>query len=136
MKKTLYYFILLFAVATWTACNDVAVGYLYTNEASYSIDTLRISLQSEENNDIPWTTSQIEQVLGTQPLYYSLVSVKSDQGEAAANNFIQHLTIIGGGRMYVAADVDSPPGTYTVSLKVENEGHSAILSDIFTFVLE
>ena len=35
--------------------------------------------------------------------------------------------------MYVDAKVDSPVGYYTVSLKVENEGHSTILSDIFTF---
>ena len=45
------------------------------------------------------------------------------------------MTVIGGGRMYVDAKVDSPAGCYTVSLKVENEGHSAILTDIFTFDL-
>jgi hypothetical protein len=43
------------------------------------------------------------------------------------------MTVIGGGRMYVDAKVDSPVGYYTVSLKIENEGHTAILEDIFTF---
>ena len=77
--------------------------------------------------------AQIEQVLGTQPLQYSLYSVKSINGQEAADDFAQYVTVIGGGRMYVDAKVDSPVGYYTVSLKVENEGHSTILSDIFTF---
>ena len=62
--------------------------------------------------------------------------MKSSNGQEAADDFSKYLTVICGGRMYVDAKVDSPEGCYTVSLKVENEGHSAILTDIFTFVLE
>ena len=99
----------------------------------YTIREQITQLQEQIDKNIPWTTAQIEQVLGTQPLQYSLYSVKSINGQEAADDFAQYVTVIGGGRMYVDAKVDSPVGYYTVSLKVENEGHSTILSDIFTF---
>lgn len=86
--------------------------------------------------DIPWTTSCIEQLLGTQPIIYSLEGIHSDQGEAAAADFERYLTVIGGGRMYVDTRVNSPAGKYTVSLRVSNEGFSVVLTDIFTFVLQ
>ena len=54
-------------------------------------------------------------------------------GRKPADDFAKYMTVIGGGRMYVDAKVDSPVGYYTVSLKIENEGHTAILEDIFTF---
>ena len=99
----------------------------------YTIREQITQLQEQIDKNIPWTTAQIEQVLGTQPLQYSLYSVKSINGQEAADDFAQYVTVIGVGRMYVDAKVDSPVGYYTVSLKVENEGHSTILSDIFTF---
>lgn len=99
----------------------------------YTIREQVAQLQEQIDKNIPWTTAQIEQVLGTEPLQYSLYSVKSVNGQEAADDFAQYVTVIGGGRMYVDAKVDSPVGYYTVSLKVENEGHSAILTDIFTF---
>ena len=84
----------------------------------------------------PWTTSTIEQLLGTEPLTYSLVSVRSENGQEAADDFTKYLTVIGGGRMYVDPKVDSPIGKYHVTMEVSNEGHSAILTDIFTFILK
>ena len=141
MIRGLLYFVMLFMALAFMRCSDVAVGFLFTDDASYTQDTLRIirfSNLDEEDIDvtIPWVTSQVEQLLGTEPLTYSLAGVKSSNGQEAAEDFTKYLTVIGGGRMYVDAKVDSPEGWYTVSLKVENEGHSAILTDIFTFVLE
>ena len=233
MMKIWLYSTILWLTSLFIGCDNVAVGYLYTNEASYSMDTLQVTrfsalennirelkrifdqytpeiqdllaetdqletefvslqerkdelyeaykqaktafnnevvepaesrirsqknticsmceevgvldpytlreeiaqLQEQIDKSIPWTTAQIEQVLGTEPLQYTLYSVKSVNGQEAADDFAQYVTVIGGGRMYVDAKVDSPAGCYTVSLKVENEGHSAILTDIFTFDL-
>ena len=84
---------------------------------------------------LPWTSSRIQGVKGTEPLQYSIVSVKNESAENAAL-FNESLSIVGGGRMYVAYDVKAPVGVYTVSIKVENEGQSAVLEDIFTFVIE
>lgn len=94
------------------------------------------NLQKQFEGDIPWTTSCIEQLLGTEPITYSLESLHSDQGEAAAADFAKYLTVIGGGRMYVDTKVNSPAGKYVVSLRVSNEGYSVVLDDIFTFILQ
>ena len=92
-------------------------------------------IQNTITYQIPWFTSSIQGVLGTEPLQYSIVSVKNESAENAAL-FNESLSIVGGGRMYVAYDVKAPVGVYTVSIKVENEGQSAVLEDIFTFVIE
>ncbi len=102
----------------------------------YTIRDEISQLKTQIEKAVPWTTAQLEQILGTQPLIYSLAEIKTPNGTEAANNFAEHLTILGGGRMYVDAKIDAPEGLYVISLKVENEGHSAILEDIFTFILE
>ena len=129
------YIAMLWVISLLAGCNDVTVGYLYTTEASYSMDTLQVTRFSalEDNINELERVFQIEQVLGTEPLHYSLYRVKSSNGQEAADDFAKYMTVIGGGRMYVDAKVDSPVGYYTVSLKIENEGHTAILEDIFTF---
>ncbi|MDE5610606.1 MAG: hypothetical protein K2I90_01130 [Odoribacter sp.] len=93
-------------------------------------------LQKQQSLDIPWTTSCIEQLLGTEPIIYTLENLRSDQGEAAAADFAKYLTVIGGGRMYVDTRVNSPAGKYIVSLRVSNDGYSVVLPDVFTFILQ
>lgn len=107
-------------------------GVLTPEVAQAEIDGLIASREEL----IPWTTATIEQLLGTEPLQYSLHSVRSDQGEEAAADFAKYITVIGGGRMYIDPQVDSPIGRYYISLKVKNEGHTDILTDVFTFVLQ
>ena len=93
------------------------------------------ALCQEAGLETPFT-SCIEQLLGTEPITYTLVSIRSDRGEAAAADFGRYLSVIGGGRMYVDAKVNSPAGKYMVSLRVSNEGYSVVLPDIFTFILQ
>ena len=71
----------------------------------------------------------IRPVVLALPLYDSSL-------EAAAADFGRYLSVIGGGRMYVDAKVNSPAGKYMVSLRVSNEGYSVVLPDIFTFILQ
>lgn len=94
------------------------------------------NLQTILDNEVPWTTPELDQILGTEPLHYSLAYVRGDQGQEAADDFAKYVTVRGGGRINVAPRVDSPAGRYTVSLQVKNEGHSAILLDVFTFILK
>lgn len=105
-------------------------------ETPFAISQQLEELKKQQSMDIPWTTSCIEQLLGTEPIIYTLVNIRSDCGEAAALDFKQYLTVIGGGRMYVDAKVNSPAGKYIVSLRVSNEGYSVVLPDIFTFILQ
>lgn len=93
-------------------------------------------LQNQVEKNTPWTTSTIGQILGTEPMRYYLESVRSDQGEKAAEDFASHVQVVGGGRIYVDMKMDSPAGKYFISLRVENEGHSVVLPDVFTFIVK
>lgn len=84
---------------------------------------------------IPWVTSPIDGVLGTEPLMYSIAEV-SNEDAAKAELFRKSLTIMGGGRMYVEQNLEAPAGVYKVSILIENEGQSALLKDVFTFIVE
>ena len=84
---------------------------------------------------IPWVTAPIEGILGTEPLSFSIAGVKNENPENA-ELFRQALSIMGGGLMHVAQDVEAPSGRYVVSIVVQNEGQRALLEDIFTFIVD
>lgn len=82
----------------------------------------------------PWVTSKIEGIQGTEPLIYEIAGVSNENPENAVE-FGKYLTAQGGGRLCLNQDVDVPDGEYKVSVKVSNEGHSEIFTDVFTFVV-
>ena len=92
-------------------------------------------LENTLKYNIPWNTSPLGGILGTQPMTYSIGEVKNEKPENA-EMFRKSLSIMGGGIMFVAFDVEAPAGTYTVSVVVENEGQRAVLEDAFTFILQ
>ena len=92
-------------------------------------------LENTLKYNIPWNTSPLGGILGTQPMTYSIGEIKNEKPENA-ELFRKSLLIMGGGIMFVAFDVEAPAGTYTVSVVVENEGQRAVLEDAFTFILE
>ncbi|WP_141560882.1 hypothetical protein [Butyricimonas sp. Marseille-P3923] len=102
----------------------------------FTMEEQIVQLQNQIDKNTPWTTATIGQILGTEPMRYYLESVRSDRGEEAAEDFASHVQVVGGGRIYVGMQVDSPAGNYFVSLRVENEGHSAVLQDVFKFILK
>jgi lipoprotein len=102
----------------------------------FMLEELITERQNQIDKNTPWTTSTIGQILGTEPMRYYLESVRSDRGEEAAKDFASYVQVVGGGRIYVDMQVDSPAGNYWVSLRVENEGHSAVLRDVFKFILK
>lgn len=83
---------------------------------------------------LPWTSTPIQGVQGTEPLLYSIVGVKSANSENAAK-FMTYVGVMGGGRIYVSQDVDVPVGAYTITLEIKNEGRTKVLEDIFTFLV-
>lgn len=133
------------AILAFSACHDVKIGYLKVGEAKFVPDSLIIRNELgddeyDENriaNNAPWVTNIISGVLGTEPLQYSLVSVKALDGtEADAKVFAGELTVRGNGKMEVPLKPAAPKGRYLVTLKVNNEDYSAILSDVFTFIIK
>ena len=91
-------------------------------------------LENTIKYNIPWHTSPIGGILGTQPMSYSIGEVKNENPENA-ELFRQSLSIMGGGIMFVALDVKAPEGSYIVSIVIENEGQRVVLEDAFTFIV-
>ena len=82
----------------------------------------------------PWVTNQIQGVIGTAPIQYSLYDVTATNG-GDAEVFKKELKVRGGGILEMPFLPESPNGRYTVSLKVEAEEYSAIIENVFTFVI-
>lgn len=138
-------FFILMVVLAFCACNNVKIGYLQTDGAEYFSDSLIIRTvlgddQYDENrkaNNAPWVTNIISGVLGTDPMQYKLVSVKALDGTVAdAKVFGEELVVRGCGKMEVPLKPAAPKGRYMVTLKVNNEDYSAILPDVFTFIIK
>lgn len=141
--------IFLFVVCTTlVACHDVKVGYLRVESAEFFPDTILIPsklVTAEENpykndqnridNNAPWVTNLISGVLGTEPLSYEFVSVRALEGGNEAL-FAEEIVVRGCGQMQIPLKPKAPKGRYLVTLKVSNEGYSAILPDVFTFIIE
>ena len=80
-------------------------------------------------------TNAISGVLGTEPLHYEFVSVKAFDG-GNADLFSKEIVVRGNGRMEVPLRPTAPKGRYLVTIKVSNEGYSAVLPDVFTFIIK
>lgn len=134
------YLICSILLALW-ACNDPTIGYLQTEGAGYLPAEMEIrnTLDPEEDavrieNQAPWVTGKIQGVLGTAPLIYSFESVKASEG-GDAEAFSKVINVRGAGMMEIPIDANLPAGRYTVSIRVSNEGYSAVLPDAFTFIV-
>ena len=141
----LYYnmrLIYLFLLLCLFSCEKQEIGYLKTENASYTPNTLEIRKEPDPvidairiQNKAPWTTLPIEGVLGTPPIHYEIIDVKASDG-GDAELFRSELSIIGGGIMYYPMENKAPKGAYTISIKIWNEGHNKILQDAFTFIIK
>ncbi len=94
-----------------------------------------LKLENTLEYKIPWVTSELVGVKGTEPMSYSIAGVRNEKLENA-ELFRKSLTIMGGGRMHVAFDFNAPAGKYIVSIAIDNEGQHALLKDAFTFIVE
>ena len=142
MKQLL--FILFLVALGMVACEKPTVGYLIVKNAEFSPDTLEVRTvldptkdATREKNEAPWVSGVINGVLGTEPMNFELVGVSQLEGdEAAAKVFAEELVVYGNGRMEVPFKPASPKGHYVISLKVSNEGYSALLPEIYTVIIK
>lgn len=140
MKQILLWATLL--VVAVCACHETTEGYLITGNASYDPDTVFIrktpvwgldSIRMEGNT--PWVTLTLQGYEGTEEIYFSIESVTSSKGEAAAEIFKRDLAIAGGGAMMYPLKNDAELGYYTVSIRLTNAGYSQVVQDALTFVV-
>ena len=150
MKKIYNLARALFAVAfiamAVAACNTMPVGFLRTEGASFSPDTLNVyhnphSSTPRYNDHRPWVSYRIQGVAGTNPINYELADVKATEGgdaekfKALAQKGL--LKVDGGMIVLMHEGVAELPnsGRYTLSLRVYNDGHSQTISDVYTIIV-
>lgn len=150
MKKIYNLARALFAVAfiamAVSACNTMPVGFLRTEGASFSPDTLNVyhnphASTPRYNDHRPWVSYRIQGVAGTNPINYELADVKATEGgdaekfKALAQKGL--LKVDGGMIVLMHEGVAELPnsGRYTLSLRVYNDGHSQTISDVYTIIV-
>ncbi len=150
MKKTIKHtfslLLVLSAVYFISSCDRMPVGYLQTEEAIFTPDTVYVYRNLDPNSDrvlnnVPWTSLRIQGVAGTAPINYEFHSVKVNDGgnqEAFAKLVESKELVVEGGiiRLFQSGVKKVPNGSYTLSIKIYNEGYSDVLEDIFTFVIK
>jgi len=150
MKKIYNLARALFAVAfiamAVAACNTMPVGFLRTEGASFSPDTLNVyhnphASTPRYNDHRPWVSYRIQGVAGTNPINYELADVKATEGgdaekfKALAQRGL--LKVDGGMIVLMHEGVAELPnsGRYTLSLRVYNDGHSKTIDDVYTIIV-
>lgn len=135
MRTILYCLVLILGLS---ACHEVKVGYLETENANYDPNILEVKkvLDPVEDADriekkYNWISYPIDGLLGTYPMYISIETVRTEEGGDAAK-FIAEAKVRGDGTFDIPFENQIPEGKYIITLKVENEGYSALLPDIFT----
>lgn len=136
--------LLFFTILALCACHEVKIGYLKADNADYGAkDSIVVRTvlgddwndANREKNNAPWVTGTISGVYGTDPLIYEFVSVKVSEG-GNADLFAKEIVVRGAGRMELPLKPLAPKGRYLVTLKVSNKDYSAILPDVFTFIIK
>ena len=124
------------------ACHETTIGYLITENASYDPDTMYVRKTPDPvldavriENNAPWVSLRLQGYEGTEQIHFSVESVTSDQGEAAAATFMSELTIRGGGALMYPLENNAVPGTYVVSVRLTNDGYSQVVEDAMTIIV-
>ena len=138
--------LLLFTVLVLSmiGCQDVTVGYLLTEDASYNPDTLVVKtvLDDELGEEdyyrskwgAPWVSTPIEGVEGTIAIYVSIKNITSTSGDP--EKLWKVLSVRGDGTFEIPLYHDVPAGRYVISLNFRNEGYSKDVNDCFTMIVK
>ena len=139
-------FTVAFIAMAVAACNTMPVGFLRTEGASFSPDTLNVyhnphASTLRYNDHRPWVSYRIQGVAGTNPINYELADVKATEGgdakkfKALAQKGL--LKVDGGMIVLMQEGVAELPnsGRYTLSLRVYNDGHSKTIDDVYTIIV-
>lgn len=145
MKNLIIYVFVALVGFMNTGCHETPVGYLDTENAEYLPNTMTIRNELDPvadririENEAPWVSTKISGVLGTNPLVFSIVDVKSnDVDDAAVAYFLNNVYVQGLGRIYYPINTDTKPGSYTISLGVQNSGdYYHVIEDAMTIIVE
>lgn len=87
-----------------------------------------------ERLDIPWVSTAIQGVEGTNPIFVTITKVTTDKGDV--DKMMKYLTVRSNGMLTVPCHHDIPVGHYKISLNFKGPDHEADFDDIFTIVVK
>lgn len=119
----------LWLILGYATPEECVEGLYNIKQWEYSEDYDRYKL------DIPWLSTKIQGVKGTQQVHVEIKEVKSGDGDAEAMSAL--LTVRGDGMLKLPLNITSiPVGRYVVSLNIYNEGYSHDVDDVFTIIVK
>lgn len=84
--------------------------------------------------NIPWTSTPIEGIEGSAPIYCTIKSIVSEDGDVA--KLQECISVRGDGTFEVPIINDVPVGYYMISLNFSNEGWSKDVDNCFTIIVK
>ena len=84
--------------------------------------------------DMPWVGTAIEGIEGSAPIWCTIKSVDSKDGDVA--KLAACISVRGDGTLSVPVKNDVPRGRYSISLNFSNEGWSKDVNDCFTIIVK
>lgn len=141
MKEVYKLFVIvLLLVIVQIGCQDVTVGYLRTENAKYSPDTMEIKAILDPVEDarriqfeIPWQSTSIEGVSGTSPIRYEIREIECDHGDVDSGSQIQ---MVRKGVLLVPYNHTMKPGRYMIHIRIWNEGYVHDVDSVFTVIVK
>ena len=142
MMKSRILLVFIFLLGLYS-CHDITVGYLETDDALYSPDSMVVRRELDPIQDYmmlqsgaDWASVKISGGIGTSPMQYEITNVTATDG-GDVDLFMEQIRIIGGGRFYFPSkDIKAPNGKYKLSIRITNPGYSSELKDIFTVIIK
>ena len=133
--------VLLGVYIATSSCQDVTVGFLQVEDASYNTDTMVVGNKADLDPDDarikwnqPWVSNPIEGVYGTAQIYVTIKAIKTQTGDVAKMK--EYLIVYGDGTLELPLEHDIPEGRYLISLNFRNEGYSKDVDDCFTVIVK
>lgn len=120
----------LYAMWGYASPEEFVIGVYGVDQWDYNDDHTRVKLQ------IPWLSTKIQGVNGTQQIFIQIKDIKSTDG-GSPETIAEFLTVRGDGMFKLPLGISSiPAGRYVISLNVYNEGYSKDLDDVFTIIVK
>ena len=139
MKTCIVIFFLVFLFALF-GCDKTTVGYLFTDNLSYTPDSLVVKAVLDPGEDleqiegeIPWQSIPLEGVQGTAPIKYDIERVQTSDGDPAA---VSQFKMVRKGVIELPWNHTVPVGRYVFSIRVSNEGYSIVKDSVYTVIVQ
>ncbi len=137
------YLYILLGIVMLSACHKMKIGYLEVDTVKYDPNTMIVKKVLDPNDwddaqriqdGSHWVSSEMQGLLGTQPIEMAIEHVDSDDGNV--EKFLEETVVRGDGTFDIPLYTKIPQGTYIISLRISNEDHCHVVDSVFTVIVK